>query len=98
MIARAWRGTAQAGAAGAYLQHFRDEVQPALRRLPGHRGAQVLVRESEILVLTFWESMDAVRAFAGNDPDRAVVEPQARAVLAAFDGFVRHYEVAHESR
>ena len=97
MIARLWRARA-APSADAYLRHFRQQVQPALERLPGHRGAQLLVRDNEILVLTFWESMAAVRAFAGDDPGRAVVEPQARAVLAAFDDFVVHYEVAHESR
>ncbi|MGQ0650816.1 MAG: antibiotic biosynthesis monooxygenase [Betaproteobacteria bacterium] len=93
MIARLWRGRAS-GAAEGYLRHFREQVRPVLERLAGHRGSQVLVRDGEILVLTFWDSMDAVRAFAGEEPERAVVEPEARAVLAEYDDFVRHYEVA----
>jgi hypothetical protein len=44
-------------------------------------------------VITLWESMDAIRRFAGEDADRAVVEPEARAVLSEFDDGVRHYEV-----
>ena len=44
-----------------------------------------------------WQSMDAVRAFAGADPDRAVIEPGAKAVLAEYDDFVTHYEVTLEA-
>lgn len=97
MIARLWRGVAQTPAnADSYLRHL-NRVLPALDAIEGHRGARVLRRDeggrAEFLVITFWESMDAVRAFAGEDPDRAVVEPEARAVLAEFDDRVRHYEV-----
>jgi heme-degrading monooxygenase HmoA len=98
MIARLWRGAAAGPTqAQAYLRHLEGNVLPALEKIPGHRGVRVLRREEhsriELLVMTFWESMDAVRAFAGADPERAVVEPEARAVLADFDDFVRHYEV-----
>jgi heme-degrading monooxygenase HmoA len=58
---------------------------------------RVLRREErgrvEFLVMTFWDSMESVRRFAGPDPERAIVEPEARAVLAEYDDFVRHYEV-----
>jgi len=91
MIARVWRGVA--ADAGAYLRHFDGSVLPALQKIAGFQGTRVLRREKEILVTTFWESMDAVRAFAGADPEKAVVEPEARAALVAFDDFVRHYEV-----
>ena len=43
--------------------------------------------------MTLWDSMDAIRRFAGEDAEHAVVEPEARAVLAEYDDFVRHYEV-----
>lgn len=55
--------------------------------------AYQLRRHDEFLVITLWDSMDAIRRFAGEDSERAVVEPEARAVLAEFDDFVRHYEV-----
>jgi len=48
--------------------------------------------EMEYQVLTLWESMDAIRAFAGDHPERAVVEPEAVAVLRRFDREVRHYD------
>jgi hypothetical protein len=48
----------------------------------------------EITVLTFWESMDAVKRFAGDPPDRAVVEPEARAILLSFDEHVKHLAIA----
>ena len=47
----------------------------------------------ELVVLTLWESMEAVRRFAGAEPNQAVVEPAARAVLASFDDYVTHFEV-----
>ena len=94
MIARVWRGVAQDGPnADAYLRHLDANVLPALKSIAGYREARVLRRKQEFLVVTFWESMDAIRRFAGEDPERAVVEPEARAVLAEYDEFVRHYEV-----
>src|SRR5262245_11389303 len=101
MIARLWRGAASTRAdADAYQRHVTKTVFPALAAIRGHRGARVLRREdagrTEFLVMTFWDSMDAIRKFAGDRPERAVVEPEARAVLSEFDDFVRHYEVAHD--
>jgi hypothetical protein len=51
------------------------------------------MEEIEFLVLTLWESMEAIRAFAGDQPELAVVEPEARAALVRFDSTVAHYEV-----
>ena len=98
MIARVWRGVAQGGSnAKAYLRHLTANVLPALKAIEGHREARVLRREEggrvEFIVMTCWDSMEAVRRFAGAHPERAVVEPEARAVLAEYDDFVRHYEV-----
>ena len=94
MIARLWRGKAKDVASGdAYQRHVTRSVIPVLKRIAGHKGAQVLRRDEEFLVITFWESMDAIRRFAGDDPQRAVVEPEARAVLREYDELVSHYEV-----
>jgi heme-degrading monooxygenase HmoA len=101
VILRIWRGHALAANASAYFHHVTGHVFPGLTKLPGHRGASVLRREAdggvEFVVITRWESLEAVRAFAGDDLDVAVVEPAARALLSEFDPFVRHYELAHES-
>jgi heme-degrading monooxygenase HmoA len=85
-----------------YLKHFQVSVLPQLRRIDGHQGAYVLKRplgdESEILVMTLWESMDAVRAFAGEDPTVAVVEDEAKAFLSRFDRRVEHFDVVLDAR
>jgi heme-degrading monooxygenase HmoA len=94
MIARLWRGTAaDRRNADAYVRHLKTNVVPELKSIAGYREVRLLRREHEFLVITFWDSMEAVRRFAGADPDRAVVEPEACAVLVDYDDFVRHYEV-----
>ncbi|GAA2586364.1 antibiotic biosynthesis monooxygenase [Actinomadura fulvescens] len=97
MIARVWGALATEKGADAYRSHFEGEVVPALRRVEGHRGAYLMERETEgsveIEVVTLWESMAAIRAFAGPDVDTAVVEPAARAALTGFDDTVTHFTV-----
>ncbi|MBV9585178.1 MAG: antibiotic biosynthesis monooxygenase [Alphaproteobacteria bacterium] len=97
MILREWRGRTTPAKAADYPRHFREIVVPELRGIPGFLGATLSRREQdgriEFLVLTQWRSMAAIRAFAGSDPGKAVVEPGAVAALADFDDTVRHYEV-----
>jgi heme-degrading monooxygenase HmoA len=97
MIIREWRGRAAKSNASAYPKHFRANVIPELRQMPGFLGAQLSQRSTddkiEYLVLTRWTSIDAIRGFAESDVDRAVVEPQAVAALVDFDDRVQHYEV-----
>lgn len=97
MVVRAWRGYGAVTEGEAYPRHLLRSVRPKLEQLPGFRGLYLLRRrepeEIEFLVLTLWESMDAVRAFAGEQPELAVVEPEARAALVRFDNMVDHYEV-----
>ena len=99
MIARLWRGYADGTVnADAYQRHAVETVFPALEGMTGHRGAWLLRRategRTEIVVVTLWESRQSIEAFTGKDIDRAVVEPEARAVLAAFDDVATHYDVA----
>jgi len=101
MIGRVWRGQTTSANAEAYCSFVTTKVFPALGTIPGHRGAYLLRRNHqsgvEFLVITLWDSMQAVRQFAGDDPEKAVVEPEARAVLSNFDDFVRHYEIVRDS-
>lgn len=96
-IVRLWKGRATAAKAADYVRHATQTVFPEVQSLPGHRGAYLLRRSVgnsvEFTVLTLWDSMDAVRGFAGPDPERAVVEPAARAALSDFDETVTHYDV-----
>jgi len=97
MIIRMWRGFASKTTRDAYPKHLLETVRPRLEGISGFRGLYLLRRdhpdEVEYQVLTMWESMDAVRAFAGDYPEHAVVEPEAAAVLTRFDDVVRHYDV-----
>jgi len=99
MIVRMWFGRAHPDRADAYAEHVTQRVLPSIAEIPGHRGALVLRRDAdseiEFAVLTMWDSMDAVKQFAGQHPDVAVVEPAARALLSTFDDTVRHFEVVH---
>lgn len=99
MIARRWTARAKGSEqADAYVVHFERTVRPQLERTDGFLGA-TLERiqddgESQIVVVTRWESMGAIRSFAGEDVDRAMVDPEARAILSEFDSRVQHIEVA----
>ena len=98
MIARVWSAETTAAGAPAYVEHLRGHVLPALRSLDGYSGATLLERATpdavEVLVVTFWRSLDSVRGFAGADLEGAVVAEEAAALLTRFDRRVRHYEVA----
>ena len=97
MIVRSWCASASLTMAGEYPKHLLQVVRPKLERLQGFRGLYLLSRqlpnEVEYRVLTLWESMEAIRAFAGESPERAVVEPEAAAVLIRFDQAVEHFDV-----
>ena len=96
-IARHWRGVVRPGAADAYLEHLRGETFPALQQLGGFLSASVLRRHVplgiEFLVITNWESIAAIREFAGTDVEAAVVPQVVRDLMVEFDTRARHYEV-----
>ena len=98
MIARVFHASAAADRAPAYAAFFREQLVPALAAIPGHRGALVMDRpdgsgEVAILVITLWDSMEAIGRFAGDQPERAVVEPEARALLSSFADEVVHWTI-----
>jgi len=101
MILRMWSGRATLEKSEEYIEHATRKVFPALAAIEGHRGAYLLRRAVdgaiEFVVLTLWESMEAVRKFAGVKPEKAVVDPEARAALTAFDESVTHFEVVHRT-
>lgn len=100
MIARLWHGWTTPGNADAYETLLRTEVLPGISRIAGARGAYVLRSgledEVEFVTITLWDSLDAVREFAGDDYEVAVVPPPARRLLARFDERSRHYETVIE--
>jgi len=99
MIARVWAARAAAENASRYQQHVQQHLLAELRSIEGYLGISVLQHldvhagEVEIIVSTRWASLDAIRRFAGDDLERAVVAPEAQAVLTDWDERVRHYDV-----
>ncbi len=96
-ILRMWKGRSSVEKSREYARHAMKEVFPGLGSIEGHRGACLLRREVdgliEFLVLTFWDSMEAVMKFADAEPQKAVVEPAARALLTQYDDTVAHFEI-----
>lgn len=100
VIARTWRGTVAAADADGYLEYLRRTGLAAYRGTPGNAGAIALQRtvgdRAELLLVSFWESEAAVRAFAGDDPARAVFYPDDDRWLVERDEHVDHYVLVYE--
>jgi len=97
MIARHWRGWTKVGNAEAYETLLKQTVLPGLKAIEGYRGAYVLRNdgpdEAEFVVVNFFDSVDAVKRFAGPDYAVAVFEPEARKLLSRVEPTATHYEV-----
>lgn len=105
MIRRIWHGITSAANADAYEALLKDEIFHGIegRRIAGFQGIELLRRdfppdgaEVEFVTLMEFASLEAVREFAGEDYEIAVVPPKARALLARFDERSQHYEVRAE--
>jgi heme-degrading monooxygenase HmoA len=98
VIGRLWHGWTTVDDAPRYEEHLREETFPGLRDIDGYVDGYLLRRDSgdrvDFTVLTLWESLDAIRAFAGDDYETAVVPHAARRALRGFDEHVTHYEVS----
>jgi heme-degrading monooxygenase HmoA len=97
MVARIWKGVLKTGMAEEYLRHLRGDTFPALRALSGHLGASILRRDvedgTEFQITTVWRSLDAIKAFAGDDVTVAVVPPAAQAMMVRYDPRAVHYQI-----
>ena len=97
MIGRIWRGAVRAGDGDAYADYIRETGLTAYAETPGNRGAWMLRRDvddlTEFVTFTLWESLDAVKAFAGDDYETAVFYPEDDSYLVERDLKCAHYEV-----
>jgi heme-degrading monooxygenase HmoA len=97
VISRQWRGIAKRSEADRYVAHLRAETFPQLGDIPGFVSASILRRDVaegvEFLIVTTWESIEAIRRFAGEDPQRAVVPEKVQEMMVTCDRTVHHYEV-----
>jgi heme-degrading monooxygenase HmoA len=97
MIARTWHGRVPSSKADAYAAFLLRVAEPDYRRTPGNRGVYMLRRsETEVthfLLVTLWDSEDAIKRFAGEDFERARYYPEDDGFLLEKEPFVTHYEV-----
>lgn len=97
MIARIWRGAVRNEDAAEYVGYVRDTGVEQYRATPGNRGAWILHRRNgdrtEIVTFSLWNDMEAVKAFAGEDPSRAVYYPEDDRFLVDRAETVEHYDV-----
>jgi heme-degrading monooxygenase HmoA len=102
MIVRTWRGwAANSTAADLYEEFLRVTFLPSIHSIEGYHGATVLRRsgageEVEFMTLTRFESLEAIRAFAGDDYEAAHVAPRARELLSRFDVRCQHFQCVVE--
>ena len=102
MISRIWHGWTNPGNADLYESLLKEEIFVGIqnRRIRGFKGIQLLRRqlqeEVEFVTIMLFDSLDAVREFAGEDYEVAVVPENARAILSHFDERSQHYEIRAE--
>lgn len=99
MIMRMWRGRVPAEKSDAYLAFLHTSGFPDYRGTPGNLGGYAFRRtvngEAEFVLVTFWDSIEAIKRFAGDNYDRAHYYPEDADFLLDFEPTVKHYEVAH---
>jgi hypothetical protein len=97
MIARHWRGWTHLRDADVYEKLLKEKVLPGLKQVDGYKGGYVLrddgMQESEFVVVNFFDSLEAVKRFAGPEYSIPVFEPEARKLLSRIEPVARHYEV-----
>lgn len=95
-----WRGATRRADAAAYAGYVAETGMVAYRATPGNRGAYLLQREvgelTEIVTLSFWDSLDAIKGFAGEDIERAVFYPEDDRYLVERDLRVTHFRVTDD--
>jgi len=99
-ISRHWRGIAKPEEADHYIHHLRSETFPELARIEGFIKASILRRPvgegTEFLIVTIWQSIEAIHKFAGESANTAVVPPSVQAMMVDYDREVAHYEIVEE--
>jgi heme-degrading monooxygenase HmoA len=97
MIARIWSGAVRSEDGDAYAAYIGETGLAGYVATPGNRGAWLLRRDvgdrTEFVAFTLWESLDAIRAFAGDDVETAVYYPEDDRYLVERDATVKHYDV-----
>ena len=100
MIARIWTGAVRTEDADVYADYIRETGFAEYAETPGNRGAWMLRRDvgdrTEFLTLSYWESREAIKAFAGEDIEAAVLYPEDERYLIDGESTVTHYQIVGE--
>ncbi len=101
MIVRMWHGRVPTDKAEAYRRFLNETAIPDYSSVDGNLGVYILERRdgdvTHFITLTFWEDMEAIRRFAGDDPEVAKYYPQDKDFLLEFEPGVVHYEVVGQA-
>lgn len=101
MIVRMWHGRVPTAKAAAYRAFLNERAIPDYRSVPGNISVHILERPegdvTHFVTMTFWESMEAIRGFAGDDVEVAKYYPEDKDFLLEFEPTVTHYEVVGHS-
>jgi len=101
MIVRMWHGRVPASKAAAYREFTNGRAIPDYRSVPGNISVHVLERQegdvTHFITLTFWDSLESIRAFAGDDLEKAKYYPEDADFLLEYEPCVVHYEVVGRS-
>lgn len=101
MIARVWHGATKPEHAEAYEAMLKPELLPGLSKVPGFRGSYFLRRdlgfEVEFVTIIFWESLEALKAFAGEDYEASIIPEERRQYLSKHQDRAEHYEVVQQT-
>jgi len=102
MIARLWHGFTTCENTSKYESMLKPDVLPGLDKVTGYKGSYLLRRdhgnEIEFVTMMLWESIDALRAVAGDNYEVAIVPEERRRVLSRLDERAQHYEVVLDPR
>ena len=102
MVARLWRGYTSVDDANAYETFLKTDFMPAVerKRIPGYKKFQLLRKneadEVAFITIMWFDSLEQIKEFAGEDYEKAVVHPTAQALLKRYDERSVHFELRHE--
>jgi heme-degrading monooxygenase HmoA len=102
MISRHWTGLVKKGREDEYIAHLKNETFNTLNQIKGFVNASILKREliegTEFMIITKWDSLEAIRKFAGENYEIAVVPKIAQEMMISYDLYAKHYEVNFETK
>ena len=102
MISRHWTGLVKKGREDEYITHLKNETFERLYQIEGFVNASILKKEltdgTEFLIITKWVSLEAIRKFAGDNYEVAVVPKIAQEMMISYDLYAKHYQVNFETK